>query len=69
MMYVSAAKTISQMRLCHFCEEYDIPRTTVLQWIHSKGFPAYRLSGRWYIDIKAFLEWREKEHKCSYKYS
>ena len=51
-----------QMKLKTFCEQFDIPRTTVLQWVHGSNFPAYNLCGRWYVDIDKFLHWREKEH-------
>lgn len=57
------------MRLVHFCEEYDIPRATAIKLVHSKGFPAYRLGERWYVDIPKFLRWRETEHLRSYKYA
>ena len=51
-----------QMKLKNFCQEYDIARTTVIEWVHSHGFPAYNLCGRWYVDIDKFLKWREKTH-------
>lgn len=57
-----------QMKLKTFCDEFDIPRTTVLKWVHSEGFPAYNLCGRWYIDIDKYIRWRELQHKKSYKY-
>lgn len=58
-----------QMKLNHFCKEFDIPRTTALQWVHSVGFPAYNLCGRWYVDIGQYYKWREKQHIKSYKYA
>lgn len=57
-----------QMKLKNFCELYDIPRTTVLKWVHSENFPAYNLSGHWYVDIPKYLRWREKQHIKCYKY-
>ena len=57
------------MKLAHFCAEYDIPRTSALEMVYSAGFPAYKLGERWYVDIPAFLKWREKEHRRSYKYA
>lgn len=58
-----------QMRLSNFCREYDIPRTNAIELIHSKGFPAYKIGGRWYVDIDKYLRWREIEHIRSYKYA
>lgn len=58
-----------QLKLKSFCEEFDIPRNTVLKWIHSDSFPGYNLCGHWYIDIPAFYKWRESQHKKSYKYA
>lgn len=52
---------MKQMKLKTFCEYYDIPRTTALQWVHTKGFPAYNLCGRWYVDIDKFNKWRERQ--------
>ena len=57
-----------QMKLNHFCQTYDIPRTTVLKWIHSENFPAYNLCGHWYVDIIKFDKWRGEQHSKSYKY-
>ena len=57
------------MKLKTFCNEFDIARTTVLQWVHSDGFPAYCLNGRWYVDIEKYYIWRDKQHKKSYKYT
>jgi hypothetical protein len=62
-------KTMKMMQLKHFREEYDIPENTVMDLIYSKGFPAYKIGRRWYVDIPAFLKWREKEHRLSYKYA
>ncbi len=58
-----------QMKLKNFCEEFDIPRSTATQWIHSAGFPAYNLCGHWYIDIDEYYIWRKKQHQSSYKYA
>jgi hypothetical protein len=58
-----------QMKLKNFCEKFDVPRTTALQWMHSEGFPAYNICGHWYIDIPKFYKWREKIHRKFYKYS
>lgn len=57
------------MKLSNFCTEYDIARTTVLEWVHAHDFPAYNLRGRWYVDIDKYLKWRENQHRKSYKYS
>lgn len=66
---INQQNNTKQMKLKNFCEAYDIPRTTVLQWVHAQGFPAYNLCGRWYVDIPKYIKWREIEHKKSYKYS
>lgn len=58
-----------QMKLTTFCDAFDVSRSTVELWIHSLGFPAYKISGHWYVDIPEYYEWREKEHKHSYKYA
>lgn len=52
-----------QLKLSNFCKEYDIPRTTVLKWVHSVGFPAFNLCGRWYVDVEEFIKWRKKYEK------
>ncbi len=57
------------MRLTHFCEEYDIPVQTARDWTHSKGFPAFKLGERWYVDIAMFEKWRERQHRQDYKYA
>ena len=48
-----------QLKLNNFCTEFDVPRSTALLWINSKDFPAYKISGRWYIDVDGFYEWRK----------
>lgn len=58
-----------QLKLGNFCKEFDIPKTTALGWIHSKGFPAYNLCGHWYVDLDKFYKWREQQHLKSYKYA
>ena len=65
----TAEKTIKQMRLTTFCKEFDIPKNTALQWIHSKGFPAYKMGKCWYIDLPEFFAWRDREHLKSYRYA
>lgn len=52
-----------QLKLSNFCKEFDIPRSTVLKWIHSDNFPAYNLCGHWYVDLKKFYKWREIRRK------
>lgn len=61
--------TKKQMKLGLFCKEYDVAVGTAMKWIHSKGFPAYKLGGCWYVDIEKFLSWREEEHQRSYKWA
>ncbi len=58
-----------QMKLTKFCESFDIPRTTALQWVHSQNFPAYNLMGRWYIDVDEYYLWRKKQHIKNYRYA
>ena len=58
-----------QMKLKNFCDEFDIPRTTVLKWIYDSEFPAYNLCGHWYVDMEKFYNWRQQEHLRSYKYA
>ncbi len=64
-----AAADMRQIRLTRFCEEFDMPKTTVLAHIYEKHFPAYKIGKNWYVDVAEFLKWREKEHKRSYKYA
>lgn len=58
-----------QMKLTSFCKEFDVARTTALKWAHSDGFPAYNLCGHWYVDMDKFYQWRDQQHKKSYKYA
>lgn len=60
---------VQMMKLREFRKVYGIPETTVLDLIHSKGFPSYKIGSRWYVDIPKFLKWREQEHANSYKYA
>ena len=60
---------VKQMSLTDFEKYYGISPRLAQQWVHSKGFPAYKLGGMWYVDIPEFLKWREKEHLVSYKYA
>lgn len=60
---------VKQMSLPKFIEIYDMPRVSIYQLIHTHGFPAYKLGGRWYVDIQAFEKWREEEHRRQYKYA
>ncbi len=60
---------IKQMDLRAFREVYGIPENTAREWVHSKGFPAYKLGMKWYVDIPAFEKWRKEEHQRSYKYA
>ena len=58
-----AAEQMNQMSLPTFCDRFDMPRASVLELIRSnKGFPGYKIGGRWYIDVDAFKEWREKHN-------
>lgn len=58
-----------QMKLSTFCMEFDMPKSTAIQLIHSKGFPGYKLGKCWYVDIEKFYEWREIEHAKSYRWA
>jgi hypothetical protein len=49
-----------QLNLKHFCEVYDVPYQTVFGWIHAQGFPAYKIDGKWYVDVKQYEAWRAK---------
>ena len=60
---------MKQIPLPQFIQEYGIPRTNVERLIHSHGFPAYKLGGRWYVDILQYEKWREAEHQRQYKYA
>ena len=58
-----------QLKLSNFCDTFDIPIKTAKHWIHTKGFPGYKIGDRWYVDIDSFYVWREKMHQASYKYA
>ena len=49
-----------QLSLRHFCEQYEVAERTAHRWIRTVGFPAYKIMGKWYIDIVKYEEWREK---------
>lgn len=68
-MYGTIETDVRQVDLLAFRRMYGIPENTVLRWIHSKGFPAYKLGHKWYVDIQKFEKWRETEHINSYKYA
>ncbi len=59
----------TQMKLNHFCELYDIPRASLMEWIHGFNFPAYKIGGRWYVDIKRYYDWRDRQHEKAYLYA
>ena len=48
-----------QLKLNNFCDEYDMSRNTVLELIATRHFPAYKIGGRWYVDIDEFMDWRK----------
>ena len=48
---------IKQMKLSNFCKEYDMSRTTVLDLIYYQHLPGYKIGGRWYIDMKKFIDY------------
>ena len=58
-----------QLKLNNFCEEFDIPRSTALKWIHGEGFPGYLLQGHWYVDVDEYKKWRKNQHIKNYKYT
>lgn len=51
-----------QLKLNQFCETYNISRSTAMLWIQNEGMPAYKLGGRWYIDIGEFVSWRSNKY-------
>lgn len=59
-------KEKKQMKLNNFCKNFDIPRSTALEWIHILDFPAYKIGGRWYVDVDSYYNWREKENEKHY---
>ena len=59
---INIDKTYKQMKLSHFCEAYDIPKSTALLWVHSADFPAYNLCGRWYVDIAIGVNKQTRSH-------
>ena len=60
---------VKQMPLTQFMKEYSMPRSNVDRLIHTHGFPAYKLGGRWYVDIPEFKKWRVQEHRRQFKYA
>lgn len=53
-------RDMQMMRMSTFIDTYDMPRQSVIDLVHSSGFPAYKIGGRWYIDIPGFEKWREE---------
>lgn len=49
-----------QMKLTRFMKEFDVEKKIAYEWIHIDGFPAYKIGGRWYVDVQKYYEWREK---------
>lgn len=49
-----------QMKLTRFMKEFDVEKRVAYEWIHIAGFPAYKIGGRWYVDVQKYYEWREK---------
>jgi hypothetical protein len=60
---------VKQLSLPQFIKEYNMPRVSVYQLIHTHGFPAYKLGGRWYVSVPEFEKWRAEEHRRQYKYA
>lgn len=62
---------MKQIPLTAFMKEYGMKRTCVLKLINRRTdpLPAYKLGGQWCIDITAYEQWREEEHKRQYKYA
>lgn len=56
---------MQQMQLPSFLREFDMPRTNFERLVFRRDnpLPAYKVGGRWYVDIPKYLEWREEEHK------
>ncbi len=57
-----------QLSLSDFKREFGFKNSTAQELIHTKEFPAYKIRGQWYVDIDAFLKWRQREHERNYKY-
>ena len=57
------------MRLTTFCKEFDVDQRMAYEWVHSRGFPAYKIGGSWYVDLPKYYKWREQQHMKSYKYA
>lgn len=58
-------KMKKQMSLSQFVKECGISRSTSLEMIHRSAqfhpLPAYKIGGRWYIDMEQYEKWRETE--------
>ena len=59
---------MKQLSLPKFIKEYGIPRSTVERLIHARKLPAYKIGGRWYVDIAEYEHWRADEHRIQCKY-
>lgn len=59
-----------QMRLMDFCREYGISRTKAMELIHRFNRPmkAYKIGGRWFVDMAAYKVWREIENETQRKW-
>ena len=40
-----------------FMELYEIGATKAYQLVHSKGFPAKKIDGRWKVEVEKLKDW------------
>ena len=45
------------INLKKFMEMYQICSTKAYQLVHSKGFPARKIDGRWKVEVAKLEEW------------
>lgn len=63
---------IQQLSLSKFIRDYGLSRRTVLNFINRSKYdnplPAYKICGKWYVDIPGYERWREIEDRNSRKW-
>lgn len=57
-----------QISLRNFIKEFGVPRSTAVRMIRTKGFPSYKVLGRWYIDLPQYYKWREVQDRNNRKF-
>ena len=60
-------KDKKQLKLNTFCSMFDVPRSTAILWYNTSGFPMYKISGRWFVDLEEYYVWRKEQLNRDYE--